>query len=58
MVFLFIEHEGGDCPTSVGMGAGLTTDTDSSAAPAVLVLGAGDGVSRHGHDEVVDGKWR
>ena len=50
LVFLFIEHEGGDSPTGVGTSAGLATDTDSSVAPAVLVLSSGDGTSGHRHD--------
>ena len=51
-VFLFIEHEGGDGPTSIGTSASLTMDTNCGAAPAVFVLGAGDGTSGHWHSKV------
>ena len=53
MVSLLVEHKGGNGPTSVGMGTGLTSNTDSGTAPAVLILGARNGASGHQHGEVV-----
>ena len=49
MVFLFIEHEGGDGPTGIGVVAGLTTDSNSGVPNAELVLGARDGTRRGRH---------
>ena len=60
-VALFIKHERGNGPTSVGAGTGLAMDMNSSTAPPVLILGTGDSMSRHWHDEVSevsDGEWR
>ena len=56
LVFLFIEHEGGDGPTSIGAGTGLTTNVDGGTAPTVLILSAGDGTRRHWHDRGDDGR--
>ena len=49
LIFLFIEHEGGDGPASVGTVTSLAADMNSSMAPTVLILGAGNGMSGHRH---------
>ena len=49
MVFFFIEHEGGNGLTSVGVITSLTTDADSGAPNAMLIDSAGNGTRRGGH---------
>ena len=54
-ITFFVEHEGGNGPSSICSVPGLATNTDSGSAPAVLVLGSGDGASGHQHDRVSGG---
>ena len=52
-VLLFIEHEGCDGPTGVGMITGLASNSNHGTADTELVLGVGDGTRRRRHWVVV-----
>ena len=49
MIFLLVEHEGRDGPTSIGTVAGLTIDLNGSTTDTEMVDGAGDGMRRRRH---------
>ena len=48
-ILLFVEHEGSDSPTGIGIITGLTMNTNSSMTDAVLVLSTRDSARRRGH---------
>ena len=52
-VLFFVKHEGGNGPTGVGTGPGLTMDSNSGAADAKMINGAGDSMRRGGHCVIV-----
>ena len=49
LVFLFVEHEGGNGPTLIGVGSGLSMNMNSGMANAKMVSRAEDSSERRRH---------